>query len=484
MSFRPQSTREWVVIGAGVAIVAGFLLYEFVIVAGQERLEKDRRSIIQYERRLAEMRASLSKLEVLEGEYDNLITQYSNHLGKIGDVKVPDDIEDELRREFEKIDRIYNSTIGRTRFAPMETNQMYSLLKYGLSSVLCDWRSLNAALYLIENSGQLVGFDQLVVTANDSDKRNVMANVQMGVKSFIFPERGTTPWTTPDYTKADEILGRDIFKLPEAMMPPAKQVASAPQLPAGQLPSRWRALKLTTIARFFGKPHAVFKNQADRSFIRVTEGEAISNPPPGVATILEINLDQEYVKFEENGQEHYVYLREYRLPTFAEAPRPFNLEEKLAAGPPLLGSTGIVKRSTAPALPRPPPAVARPATPAAPVLPEQRVEVPTTYEKPLGGYADCQLKTGMILLDVNQYIKRRYRLSEDKGMLVYKIQKLGAAEKSGVLRHDIIVAIAGQPVNNKEMFTYALNNAYKNGRAVNVTVVRNRQRKQVTMELN
>ena len=49
---------------------------------------------------------SLGKLAVLEGEYNTLITEYSNHLGKIGDARVPDDIEDQLRREFEKIDRL------------------------------------------------------------------------------------------------------------------------------------------------------------------------------------------------------------------------------------------------------------------------------------------------------------------------------------------------------------------------------------------
>jgi hypothetical protein len=483
MNFRPQTAREWVVIGAGVAIVAGFLLYEFVIVAGQEQLDKDRRAILQYNKRLSEARGSLSKLSVLETEYTGLITEYSNHLDKIGDVRVPNDIEDQLRREFEKIDRMYNSTIGRTRFTPLETNSMYSLLKYGLSSVLCDWRSLNAALYLIENSGQLVGFDQLIVTANDNDKRNVKANVQMSVKSFIFPERGTKPWTTPDYSKADERLGRDIFALPGMMIPTGPQ-QPAPMVPAGQLPARWRALKLTTIAEFFGIPHAIFKNRADNSFLRVKVGDVVSNPPPGYATVTEINLGEEYVKFEENGQEYILYLREYRMPTFAEPPKPFNLSEKLAEGIPNLGTTGAVSRVPRP-ISAPPVARVQPSRPSpAAALPNPASQVPANYDKPLGGYADCQLKTGMILLDVNQYIKRRYRLSADKGMLVYKIQKLGVAEKTGIQRHDIIVSVGGQPVDNKEMFTYALNQAYQNGRTIAITVLRNKQRENLTLQLN
>jgi hypothetical protein len=270
------------------------------------------------------------------------------------------------------------------------------------------------------------------------------------------------------------------------MMIPTGPQQPAPMVPAGQLPARWRALKLTTIAEFFGMPHAIFKNRADNSFLRVKVGDVVSNPPPGYATVTEINLAEEYVKFEENGQEYILYLREYRMPTFAEAPKPFNLSEKLAEGIPNLGSTGKVSR-----IPRPisaPPVAqvqpSRPASPQAPALPNPASQIPADYDKPLGGYADCQLKTGMILLDVNQYIKRRYRLSADKGMLVYKIQKLGVAEKTGIQRHDIIVSVGGQPVDNKEMFTYALNQAYQNGRTISITVLRNKQRENLTLQLN
>jgi len=203
MNLKNLSSREWITIIAGGVIVVGFLLWFFVIDAGQKKLDTDHRYVAEYKKALRESKVNLRRKRVLEIEYKNLIESFSNRLDKIGDMKIPDNIDDQLRIEFSNVDRTYGSTIGRANFRKIETNGVYNLFKYGLSDVQCDWKSLNAALYLIEkslnaalylieNSGQLVGFDTLSISADTRDRRNVKTKVRMNVESFIFPDRGTT----------------------------------------------------------------------------------------------------------------------------------------------------------------------------------------------------------------------------------------------------------------------------------------------------
>ncbi|MCX7002059.1 MAG: PDZ domain-containing protein [bacterium] len=114
---------------------------------------------------------------------------------------------------------------------------------------------------------------------------------------------------------------------------------------------------------------------------------------------------------------------------------------------------------------------------------EQLTTIPETYEKPLGGYAEAQMKTGLIVLPIDQYVQRRYRLEADHGLLVYNLQKLGIAEKGGLQKRDIITSVANKRVDSREMFTYVLNNAYvAEMESIPVTVLRGGQELPLTLK--
>jgi S1-C subfamily serine protease len=64
-----------------------------------------------------------------------------------------------------------------------------------------------------------------------------------------------------------------------------------------------------------------------------------------------------------------------------------------------------------------------------------------------------------------------YTESGVKGVLINGVARGGPAEKGGVQAHDVIVAVAGRPVENIYDYTYALN-ALKVGQPVQIRVLR------------
>ena len=184
MNWKNLSVREWAVIIAGGAVVVILIFWLYVIDPGVAKLAKDKREIFNYKQNLNEAIACRDKSQRLELEFKILDGKYSNQLSKIGNIKIPDNIEDLLTYEFDKIDQKYGSKIMSTRFTPLETNDIYNLLKYNLDNVQCDWKSLIAALYLTENSGQLVGFENIKISADARVPGNVKTKANIHVKSL------------------------------------------------------------------------------------------------------------------------------------------------------------------------------------------------------------------------------------------------------------------------------------------------------------
>jgi membrane-associated protease RseP (regulator of RpoE activity) len=233
------------------------------------------------------------------------------------------------------------------------------------------------------------------------------------------------------------------------MIPPA---AAAPTqaLPPGTLPPWANTLQLTAIVKYLGRPHAVIRNKTDRKEYRYVVGSTVSNTMGAPVTVVGINATNETVTLASNDQTVELALRVYRISMFAPFGKRYSLFGDVAAVPTFEEEA-------------PPPSNL-----------VEAVTVPETYERPLGNYAEAQMKTGIIVLPVDQYVQRRYRLERDYGLLVYNLQKLGIAEKAGLLKRDIITAINNKRVDNRETFTYVLNEAYKAEMAsVPVTIVRN-----------
>lgn len=457
MKLPALSTRERIIIIGGAVIVTGFLVWAFLIDPGVKMLEKDTAEIVRQKKFLADYYQILDEQQGAVSEFIQLRKEYSNQVSRIGNMRVPKNIEDILRVEFEKIDRRYDSNIGSTRFPGMETNDMYNLLKYSLSNVKADWQALNASLYLIENAGQLVGFETLRISA-DIDRRNpesVNAKATVQVKSFIFPDKGTKEWVTPDYSQVTEKLGYNIFQIPESMRPrkPERKVVKPPSSIDGKI---GRSIKLTAIVRLFGNPQAVFYDKSKRASYRIGINGTISNTS---ATVADIDFANESVTLEENGEETTIYLREYRPSVFEEEG----------------DATGISKLASRSAPPASAPQKA---------IPDMaKTDVPQDYDKPLGTYTETQMKTGVIAVKVTDYIKRRYRLPNSNGLLVFRLQKLGAAEKAGVQRRDIITHVDGVPITDDKTFTYAMNTAFKKSPEIPVTVLRGTEKVDVTLNM-
>jgi len=125
-----------------------------------------------------------------------------------------------------------------------------------------------------------------------------------------------------------------------------------------------------------------------------------------------------------------------------------------------------------------------PSCPAVPSLDRTSPTVPADYARPLGVFSESQLKAGLIVINVDDYVKRRYRLKMDNGMLVYKLQKHGPAEKAGLLERDVITSIGGIEVVDRETFNYGLNKGYiENRQAIAVTVSRSNEVKTFTLQM-
>ena len=467
MNFKNLSSREWITVIAGGVIVVGFLLWFFVIDAGQKKLDLDRRYVAKYNKTLQEAKVKLRRKKVLEIEYDDLIENFSNQLKKIGDMQMPDDIDDQLRIEFSKVDRIYGSSIGRTSFKPMETNGVYKLLKYGLSDVQCDWKSLNAALYLIENSGQLVGFGTLSINADTKDRKNVKTKVRMNVESFIFPNRGTKPWEMPDYSSVENSLGRNVFQIPESMIPPSSN-KGGPGLKS-QLPLFTRNIILTGIVKFGGKLYAIFKDKAKKKEYRIGVNGIISNT---TATVTLIDRKTESVNVIFNGETFILPLRKYREQMFSAA-KPLTLLTGLRRSQPgdnaapienITADDDLLQTNT-------------------PSVVTEKTVVPDDYKKSLGSYSECSSKIRAWTEKVNKYNKRRFRLNSDYGMIITRVNRVSPLMKAGLQRRDVIISIGGMRVDSNTTFTFAMNKACEDSKSFPMTVMRGKKLKKVTVNL-
>ena len=467
MNLKNLSSREWITIIAGAVIVVGFLLWLFVIDAGQKKLDIDRRYVVEYKKAVREAKAKLRRKKVLEIEYGNLIGNFSNQLEKIGDMKIPDNIDDRLRREFSNVDSTYGSTIGRTKFNKIETNGVYNLFKYGLSDVQCDWKSLNAALYLIENSGQLVGFDTLSIAADTRDRKNVKTKVRMNVESFIFPDRGTKPWQMPNYSSVENDLGRNIFQIPNSMIPPPK---GRPGLKPGQLPSFTRNITLTGIVKFGGKLYAIFKDKAKKKECRISVGGTISNTTTAIVTV--IDRANETVDIDYNGETFKLPLRKYR-------------EEMFTTKKPLTLLTGLRRSKPEDALQANEQSTDNydEQSTNEPTIVTAKTIVPDDYKKTIGSYSECSSKIRAFTEKVNKYNKRRFRLNSDYGMIITRVNRVSPLMKAGLQRRDVIISIGGKRVDSNTTFTYALNKACENGAPVSMTVMRGKKLKKVIVNL-
>ncbi len=451
MGLKPQTTREWVIVILGGVAAVTVLLYGFVISPGQELLARNETGIQWYRKQIDDDQGKVQRQQELRAGLLALRTRYSNYVSKINDIVIPRDIDDKLRLEFAVVDKQFGSDIRQTQFSPMKTNEIHKTLEFTLNNVLCNWRSLHAALQAIETAGHLVGFESMrVSSADEQRKTNVNVRAYIDVKSFIFPERGIQPWRGPDYAQVMHGLGRDIFGWPEGMIP-ATPVAPTPTLPAGTKPPWANTLKLTAIVKFPGRPHAVIRGLTDRKEYRYLIGSLVSNAMGVPVTVVSIDPTNETVTLSANDQTIELTLRDYRVSMFTPFEKRFTLFGENAALP-TFDEAAVPSNAI------------------------ESVTIPATYEKPLGGYAEAQMKTGLIVLPIDQYVQRRYRLEADHGLLVYNLQKLGVAEKGGLLKRDIITSVANKRVDSRELFTYVLNDAYKSEMAsIPVTVLRGGQ---------
>ncbi|MCX7848016.1 MAG: PDZ domain-containing protein [bacterium] len=455
MNLRPQTMREWVVLVGGGTLAVGLLLWFFLVVPGQELLHKNREINARYRKRLDEVRARVQRSNELQSRNRELSALYTNFMNKIGDLLMPDNLGDRLLLEFEKIDRLFGSNVRQAEVRPITTNRLHRILMYRLNDVQCSWNSLHPVLQLIESSGQLVGFESLRLNvADESDKRNVKIKLFTDIKSYIFPEQGKRPWRPPDYQLAEVHGTRDIFSWPEQLIPATSTPGSI--APDPSVPPPWaNLLQLTGIATFQGSPYAIIRQRTDRKEFRYPVGATLSNAPN--VKVLRINTTNEIVTLFDGLREYDMELRKERKLLFSTNrfasllhPKPSVPEEK----PPEL-------------------------------IPTQKTIIPPAYDRPLGSYADVQMKVGAIVLNVDEFVQRRYRLASNFGMMIYKIQKTGPFDKAGFQSRDIIVAIGNKRVDSKEAFTYALNQAYSEDRtAIPITVIRNDKPLQLTLRLN
>jgi len=460
MGLKPQTTREWVIVILGGVAAVTVLLYGFVIAPGQELLASNETGIQRYRKQIDEDQGKVQRQQELRAGLLALRTRYSNYVSKISDIVIPRDIDDQLRIEFARVDKQFGSDIRQTQFSPMKTNEIHKTLDFTLNNVLCNWRSLHAALQAIETAGHLVGFEQMRVSFADEKKTNVNVRAYIDVKSFIFPERGIQPWRPPNYAQMMQGLGRDIFGWPEGMVP-TTPVAPTPVLPPGEKPPWAKTLKLTAIVKFPGRPHAVIRGLTDRKEYRYPIGALVSNSMGIPVIVVSIDPTNETVTLRANDQPVELALRDYRISMFAPFEKRFSLFGESSALP-TFDEAEVVPSNVI-----------------------EQVTIPETYEKPLGGYAEAQMKTGVIVLPIDQYVQRRYRLETDHGLLVYNLQKLGIAEKGGLLKRDIITSVANKRVDSRESFTFVLNDAYKaEMETIPVTVLRGGQEMTINLKFD
>ncbi|MCX7002057.1 MAG: hypothetical protein NTV22_02145 [bacterium] len=154
MGLKPQTTREWVIVILGGVAAVTVLLYGFVISPGQELLARNETGIQRYRKQIDDAQGKVQRQQELRAGLLALRTRYSNYVSKINDIVIPHDIDDQLRMEFARVDKQFGSDIRQTKFGSIQTNEIHKTLKFTLNNVLCNWRSLHAALLVCGRATQ------------------------------------------------------------------------------------------------------------------------------------------------------------------------------------------------------------------------------------------------------------------------------------------------------------------------------------------
>ena len=471
---RALTTREWMTVGIGGALVVVVLVWTQLISPGTDKLESNSKRLADLNKNIATADKKISQGASLAKDYKNLTERYSNALETITAQKMPDNLARTLREEFAKLDGKYGSSITSTAVKQPQTNEMYSDFSYNLKDVKCDWKSLNAALGLIESAGQLVGFDAMKIKSNLKDPSNPQAVVDMSVRSFVFndsQDQELPNWTAPDYDKLTADLKGDIFALPS-------EVAAAVNRKGGpkpvslssdgkeELPAWTKHIQFNGISKFGDKNFAMFYNKSNRSTFTVAEGEKIADTE---ATVVYIDAASQKVVFEENGENKTLKLRTYGdISEFLNRPFSFqydlevqnaqtNTAEKVEA-------TAAKEQEEAKEEEKKTPAIA---------VNTEDTEVPEEYEKSLGSTSQCMMNSGMYVIKVDAIMqKRNKRLKANYGMLITNTQKLGPGELAGLESNDVLLEIGGLKVDSVATYTYAMNKAYSSGKTIPMKYMR------------
>ncbi|MBR6462594.1 PDZ domain-containing protein [bacterium] len=470
---RALTTREWMTVGIGGALVAIVLVWTQLISPGTEKLESNSKRLADLNKNIATADKKISQGASLAKDYKNLTERYSNALETITAQKMPDNLARTLREEFAKLDGKYGSSITSTAVKQPQTNDMYSDFSYNLKDVKCDWKSLNAALGLIESAGQLVGFDAMKIKSNLKDPSNPQAVVDMSVRSFVFndsQDQDLPNWSAPDYDQLTSNLKGDIFALP-ADVAAAVNKKSGPKpvnLSSGdneELPSWTKHIQFNGISRFGGKNLAMFYNKSTRSTFTVAEGEKIEDTE---ATVVYIDSASQKVVFEENGGNKTLKLRTYGdISEFLNRPFSFQYDlevQTVQTNASEKAETAVADEQATVEEEKKAPGIA--------VNTEDTV-VPEEYEKSLGSTSQCMMNSGMYVIKVDAIMqKRNKRLKANYGMLITNTQKLGPGELAGLESNDVLLEIGGLKVDSVSTYTYAMNKAYSSGKTIPMKYMR------------
>lgn len=474
---RALTNREWMTVGIGGAVVVVLLVWTQLISPGTEKLESNSKRLNDLNKNIATADKKISQGSSLAKDYKNLTERYSNALETITAQKMPDNLARTLREEFSKLDSRYGSSITSTAVKQPQTNDMYSDFSYNLKDVKCDWKSLNAALGLIESAGQLVGFDAMKIKSNLKDPANPQAVVDMSVRSFVFndsEDKDLPAWTPPDYDTLAAELKSDIFALPKEVAEaatrrngPNRSYTSASEN-KDDLPSWTKHIQFNGISKFGDKNFALFYNKSTRSTFPVAEGEKISDTE---ATVTYIDGPNQKVTFEENGETKTLKLRSYGdISEFLN--RPFSFQYDL---PSSSSTNSVAAAGEGDDEERPKPAKEEIIEESGPKvsLNDQETEVPEEYERSLGTTSQCMMNSGMYVIKVDAIMQKRNKnLKASYGMLITNTQKLGPGELAGLQSNDVLMEIGGLKVDSVATYTYAMNKAYSSGKTIPVKYMR------------
>ncbi|MBO7434608.1 PDZ domain-containing protein [bacterium] len=473
---RALTNREWMTVGIGGAVVVVLLVWTQLISPGMEKLESNSKRLNDLNKNIATADKKISQGSNLAKDYKNLTERYSNALETITAQKMPDNLARTLREEFSKLDSRYGSSITSTAVKQPQTNDMYSDFSYNLKDVKCDWKSLNAALGLIESAGQLVGFDAMKIKSNLKDPSNPQAVVDMSVRSFVFndsEDKDLPAWNPPDYDALAGELKSDIFSLPAEVQAaatrrngPNRSYTSASDN-KDDLPSWTKHIQFNGISKFGDKNFALFYNKSSRSTFPVAEGEKIADTE---ATVTYIDGPNQKVTFEENGETKTLKLRSYGdISEFINRPFSFQYDLPSSGSAEASQASGEEKEEETAAVKEEAPAESGPAI----SLNDKETEVPEEYEKSLGTTSQCMMNSGMYVIKVDAIMQKRNKnLKASYGMLITNTQKLGPGELAGLQSNDVLMEIGGLKVDSVATYTYAMNKAYSSSKTIPVKYMR------------